>query len=326
MWSWGKIILKIECVALRAHGIGQHAWKYVMFEPYSYLCFRRPCMWNAMSEVLWITWVGFRLLLVCHLTSSWYWKVCYCSSASRWKKSWRVWEIWSSKSKLSFTIKLEYNRFRFQEWTVPFSNETFCLVKTSFLAPVILGKKWMWNSFFPQMKHFVLWRSQGWNLNPKFTNYMKRCCMSCFLEIPVGGTILRNNFQDWLKLFILVQYEVSSSRLNFWFTVKNEYCLCCRSSIFGFKWQVLPVVALFSPSTSLFTQSLVQLYVNILWGTFVIEGRCVHLDIPKEKRQWCVSTGWEVFARRVINVNFSMNMTWRRCLSVISIPSLVSYR
>lgn len=143
--------------------------------------------WNAMSEVLRITWVGFRLLLVCHLTSSWYWKVCYCSSASRWKKSWRVWGIWSSKSKLSFTIKLEYNRFRFQEWT-----------------------------------------------------------------------------------------------------------------------------------------SLVQLYVNILWGTFVIEGRCVHLDIPKEKRQWCVSTGWEVFARRVINVNFSMNMTWRRCLSVISIPSLGS--
>lgn len=159
-----------------------------------------------------------------------------------------MWEIWSSKSKLSFTIKLEYNRFRFQEWTVPFSNETFCLVKTSFLAPVILGKKWMWNSFFPQMKHFVLWRSQGWNLNPKFTNYMKGCCMSCFLEIPVGGTILRNNFQDWLKL--LVQYEVSSSRLNFWFTVKNEYCLCYRSSIFGFKWQVLPVVALFSPFTS----------------------------------------------------------------------------
>ena len=296
-----------------------------MCEPYSYLLYvfggHALWRWNAMSEVLWIVWVGFRLLLVCHLTSSWYWKVCYCSSASRWKKSWRVWQIWSSKSKLSFTIKLEYNLFRFQEWTVPFPNETFCFVKTSFLAPVILGKKWMWNSFFPQVKHFVLWRSQEWNLNPKFTYYMKGCCMSCFLEIPVGGTIMRNSFQDWLKL--LVHHEVSSSRLNFWF---SKYCLCCRSSIFGFKWQVFPVVALFSPFTSLFLQSLVQLYVNILWGMFVTEGHCVHLDIPKEKRQWCVSTGWEVFARRVINANFSMNMTWLRCLNVISIPSLVSYR
>ena len=77
-------------------------------------------------------------------------------------------------------------------------------------------------------------------------------------------------------------------------------------------------------SSFIVSQSLVQLYVNFLWGTSVTEVQSAHLDTPRVRRRWSVSTGCEGCARRVISVSFCTRMIWQRCLSATFSLSLVS--
>jgi hypothetical protein len=49
-----------------------------------------------------------------------------------------------------------------------------------------------------------------------------------------------------------------------------------------------------------------------------------HTDTSEQTGQLCVNIGSEDYARKEISVNFSMNLIWLRCQSVISMPDSVS--